>query len=115
MQKETRAETRAADDTREVEALLGPYRGNRLTMTAADAQNAINDHWAYDPYDAHEEHDPLTDDERTHALEAAVAWRDAQLAAAAGETPPDPPPESGGESRAMKPEHERGGYKTRHR
>lgn len=99
---------------KEIEAILGPYRGNRLTMPAAEAQNAINDHWARDPYSEDPPHDALTEEERAHALEAATAWRDAQLAASQGEEPPPDPAPEGGATRAMQSEGG-GGYKTRGR
>jgi hypothetical protein len=50
-----------------VEAIMGPYRGQHLTMTAADGQNAINDHWARDPTEALYEHEELSEEDRTHA------------------------------------------------
>ncbi len=100
-----------ADETKEVEALIGPYRGKRLTMSAADADAAINDHWAIDPFEvADDDHPPLTDEERSAALDAANAWSDAQQAAASGEEPP-PPPE-GGITRSMGAD-DAGKYKTR--
>lgn len=105
------------DETREVEAILGPYRGQRLTMTTADADTAINDHWARDPFSEDPPHDPLTEEERSHALEASKAWAAAQQAAAAGEEPPpvEPPPEEGGATRAMGADDQSGKYKTRRR
>jgi len=134
------------DETKEVEALMGPYRGQRLTMPAAEAENAINDHWAIDPYaprdddnlrtgygpdvgqaegkqgeggpgstrenveQQHTEGQPLTDEERTHALEAAKTWAQAQWDAAQGTGEPPPvldnnlPPE--GESEAQRQRRE---------
>jgi hypothetical protein len=103
------------DEHKEVEAILGPYRGQRLTMTAADATAAINAHWARDPFTTEEPHDPLSEEERTAALDAANAWYDAQQAAASGEAPPPEPPPEGGEAqskRAMAAEKP-GAYTTR--
>lgn len=100
---------------KEIEAILGPYRGQRLTVSDADATAAINDHWARDPYSEDPPHDALTEEERAHALEAAQAWAAAQLAASQGETPPDPPPPEGGVTRAMGADDEPGKYKTRGR
>ena len=32
-----------------VDVIMGPYRSQRLTMTAADGQAAIDGHWATEP------------------------------------------------------------------
>lgn len=100
-----------------VDVIVGPYRGKRLTMPEADATAAINDHWAVDPVPPEvpdEPHDPLTDEERTHALEAANTWAKATWDAAAGIEPPPPPEggEGGVMSRAMGA-NEPGRYPTR--
>jgi len=105
-----------ADETKQVFVLMGPYRDHRITMTAADAQSAINNHWAVDPtvlHDPDDEHPPLSDDERKAAMDGAVAWHQAQQDALLEQ----PPPPAGGEGgitrkREMKPE-EGEGYKTR--
>ena len=104
-----------------VECIMGPYRGQRLTMTAADGQAAINDHWARNPTEAEYQHEELAEADRVAAWEASKAWAQAQwdAAAAIGEEP-DPPPviEEGGEGgaaarrRAMQAE-QGGGYATR--
>jgi len=116
--KKAKAEQRAlvpnAEGNVRVEAIMGPYRGQHLTMTAADGQGAINDHWARDPTEALYEHEELSEADRTHAVEASHAWAQAQWDAAQGETPPDPPPPEGGATRkrsmaAEEPAH----YKTR--
>jgi hypothetical protein len=103
-----------ADETKQVMVLCGPYRDNRLTMTAADADSAINNHWAVDPavlYDPEHEHPPLDDAERQTALDSAHAWAQAQQDALNEEPPP--PPEGGiTKRRAMKPD-EGADYKTR--
>lgn len=110
-----------ADETRQLDVIMGPYRGHRLTMTAADADSAINNHWATDPAAAPDDHPhpPLSEQERTDALAAATTWAQAQWDTAQGVAPPDPPPPEGGEGeggvtrkRAMKPDDE-GHYKTR--
>jgi hypothetical protein len=101
-----------------VDIIMGPYRSQRLTMTAADGQAAIDGHWATAPNQAydpdHEPHDPLTDQERQDALTAATTWAQTTWDAAQGVTPPDPPPPEGGvvSTRAMKPDGG-AGYKTR--
>jgi len=88
------------DEIREVSVICGPYAGRRLTMPAADAETAINDHWARDPHSGvpyGEGHEPLSEEERTHAMEAADAWAKTAWAAAniPGAEPPDPPPPEG--------------------
>jgi hypothetical protein len=130
------------DEYKQVEAIMGPYRGHRLTMTAADADAAVNAHWARDPFAEpavgegtranevpqgeaaaeQQAHPPLTDEERAAAYEASVTWAKAQWDAAAGieppPEPPEPPPEGVTESRrarAMKPDENPEGYRTRGR
>jgi len=100
-----------------VEAIMGPYRGQHLTMLAADGQNAINDHWARDPTEALYEHEELSEEDRTHAVEASHIWAQAQWDAAQDIEPDAPPPE-GGEGgvtrkRSMAAEQP-AAYKTRH-
>ena len=43
-------EKHMADETKRIEALYGPYRGQHLDLPAADADQAIKDGWARDPY-----------------------------------------------------------------
>lgn len=38
------------DENKTIEATAGPYKGQRLTMPAADADQAIADGWARDPF-----------------------------------------------------------------
>jgi len=97
-----------------VEALMGPYRGQNLTMTAADGQAAIDAHWARDPTEALYEHEPLDEAGRTAALDASHTWAQAQWDAAQGVEPEPPPPEGGvTRRRALEPEDKPGGYTTR--
>jgi len=112
-----------ADETRQIQVLLGPYRDHRLTVSAADADAAINAHWAVDPFhvDAPDEepHPPLTDEERTAAFEAAQTWAQAQWDAAQGVAAAKEPPAGQGrakkpdEKRDMAPEEPAGRYTTR--
>lgn len=101
-----------ADETRQIQVLLGPYRDHRLTVSSADADAAINNHWAVDPFAApaapdEEPHPPLTAEERTAALEAAQTWAQAQWDAAQQVPPPEPPPVEPPITRAKKPEERR--------
>lgn len=75
----------------QVECIMGPYRGQRITMTSADGQSAINDHWARNPGLIEYEHEPLDDAGRVAALDASKAWAQAQWDAANGVE--EPPPE----------------------
>jgi len=108
------------DEVKTIDVLLGPYRGHRLTVSVADASSAVNDHWATDPNAVsepdHEPHPPLSEEERTHALEAATAWAKLQWDTAQQVPPPDPPPIEGrraSEKRDMKPAEGAARYSTR--
>jgi hypothetical protein len=113
-----------ADETRQIQVLMGPYRDHRLTVSSADAESAINNHWAVDPHavaapDDHP-HPPLTEEERTAALEAATAWAQLQWDTAQQVKPPDPPPDplitrakKPDEKRDMTPDEPAGRYTTR--
>jgi hypothetical protein len=61
-----------------VEAIMGPYRGQRLQMKEADGTAAINEHWARNPVWAEYVHDELSDEERKAAWDASHAWANAQ-------------------------------------
>src|SRR4029077_15534972 len=85
--------TNMTDETKQVDVIMGPYRGNRLTMSAADAQAAVNGHWATTPTDTDhsrdDPHPPLDDAERKAAMDAAHAWAKTTWDAAQGiEQPP---------------------------
>jgi hypothetical protein len=82
---------------RQMYIIVGPYRGNVLTMPDAEAESAKDNHWAVEmetvapPFDANNpaEHDhELTDEDRAYAVVSANEW-----AAAVNEPPlpPDPP------------------------
>ena len=78
-----------------VEAIVGPYRGQRLTMPFAEGDQARDDHWVINPFDpVAYDHPPLTDEERTASHEAATAWAQAQWDAAQGVEDEAPPPEA---------------------
>lgn len=101
------------DETRQIQVTLGPYRDHRLTVSSADADAAISNHWAVDPFYVaapdEEPHPPLTDAERAAALEAATTWAQAQwdAAQAIGQ------PREAGVRRDMKPDDTSGRYPTR--
>ena len=108
------------DETKQIQVLLGPYRDHRLTVSAADADAAINAHWAVDPFDVaapdEETHPPLSDEERTAALEAATTWARLQWDTAQQVPPTEPPvepPPEGTARRAMTPDDTSGRYSTR--
>jgi len=92
-----------ADETRQIQVLLGPYRDHRLTVSSADADAAISNHWAVDPFhiaDPDEEpHPPLTEEERTAAYQAAVEWAQQQWEAA--QAPPEEATDGEPQTRAM--------------
>jgi hypothetical protein len=86
--------------TRQMYIIVGPYRGNVLTMPDAEAENAKDNHWAVEmetvapPYDASKprEHDhELTEEDRENAVKEANEW--AAKVNLPPEPPPDPPPE----------------------
>lgn len=82
-----------ADEYKQMDVICGPYRGQRLTMTTADADAAHDAHWARDPFEPPEEsHDPLTDAQRSAAVQAAYDWAQAQWDAAQNPEPPPPDP-----------------------
>jgi hypothetical protein len=60
-----------SDESRQIEATLGPYRGQRLTVPTADADRAIADGWATDPFAPPVEPKEQTEEERASAIEAA--------------------------------------------
>jgi len=114
-----------------MEVIMGPYRGNYLTMTAADAEEAKDSHWARDPGETDRDHDHvLTEEDRQSALTQAHAWAQAQWDAAAGIHDENPPEDETDEARqareerrqqrdrqhnerAMQPGNPKTGYPTR--
>lgn len=95
------------DETKVIDVMIGPYRGQRLTVSAADADSAVNSHWATDanagpPNPDEEPHPPLSAEERTAALDAATEWAHKTWATAQGIEPPPPEvPEAKTESRDL--------------
>jgi len=100
-QAEQRALVPDAEGNVRIDVIMGPYRGNLLTVPAAEGQAALDAHWARDPFtgvaDYGTGHDPLSDEERATAHEAATTWARAQWETGAQEPPPvEPPPEGEG-------------------
>ena len=101
-----------AEGGRAMYVLVGPYRGNVLTMTDADGESAKDNHWAIDivdmnkPFDADNPygHDhELTDEDRAYAVKEANEW------AAAQNPPPEEQDEAApeGETDAQRQEREK--------
>ena len=93
-----------------MEVIMGPYRGNYLTMTAADAEEAKDSHWARDPGETDRDHDHvLTEEDRQSALTQAHAWAQAQwdAAAALGDDDDEPPADETPEARQAREEKKR--------
>lgn len=104
-----------ADETKVVDAIAGPYRGQRLTVSAADAAQAIADKWAVDPFaekpppakEGEEPEPPLSDEEREEIVKKAYKWQADQVTLAA-----DDKPKKEGEHRDMSADKP-GNYTTR--
>ena len=82
--------------------LVGPYRGNVLTMTDADGESAKDNHWAIDiadmsgPLDANTPYDhdhELTDEDRAYAVKEANEWAAAQSGQGEEDDEDEPAPE----------------------
>lgn len=97
--------------TKTVEVICGPYRGKRLQMSDADAEAAINSHWAIDPAEPPHDHEPLDDKQRADALEASEAWAKGQWGVS--EPKDEPKPEAAPPHRAAAPEHTGTEYETK--
>lgn len=98
-----------------VDVIMGPYRGQRLTMPESEAAAAVSAHWARDPFSGEPygtAHDPLSDEERETALEAADTWARTQWGQPVATEQPtegDVAPTRARSMQADKP----GGYATR--
>jgi hypothetical protein len=128
-----------AEGNKVVDVMMGPYRGHRLKMPAAEADKAIIDSWARDPFSPLPIPQPkegeadmgqppfLSDEQRKAAHEASTRWAQAQWDASqqfetedmktvreAREAPHEPPPPNPHppEERAMTP-GEPGAYEVR--
>jgi hypothetical protein len=65
-----------ADEPVTIEATVGPYAGQRLTVAASEATKAIAEGWAKDPFVDPPEPKEITEDERWTTLQAAHAGAD---------------------------------------
>jgi hypothetical protein len=103
------------DEVAVIEATVGPYKGQRLTMSKAEAQQAIADRWAIDPFAPAEEPKPPkvepkppTDEESAEILAKAHAamakLRGEEPPPKAEEAPPKPPPKAEEAPTPPKPE-----------
>ena len=98
------------ETTRLIEATAGPYRGQRLTMPAADAEEAIAAGWARDPFaPPSDEPAPLPTQEETHAMLKAAEKAARKLR---GEPEPDEAEAGDDDTRDMQA-GEAGTYETR--
>ena len=109
-----------------IEAIMGPYRGNRLTVTEAEGQAAINDHWARNPVITEYQHEELSEEDRTSAWEAANNWaketwekagqgNPKRAAGSRSQTPRAAKKRNGNASNSRDMQPDQGaGYKTRH-
>lgn len=62
-----------ADEPRIIQATVGPYAGQRLTVSATEADRAIAEGWAIDPFAEPKEAKEQTEEERAKSAEAAAA------------------------------------------
>jgi hypothetical protein len=59
------------DEPSILEIIAGPYRGQRLTMSKAEAEAAIAEKWAIDPNVPRQEGEPMTDEQRAEIVAKA--------------------------------------------
>lgn len=99
-----------ADDVM-IEVVAGPYRGQRLNVSAAEGAKAITDEWAYDPHAGPRPETPVdqTQEDRDRIYEAAhkAAPR------LRGEVPKTEPGPSEAKTRDMTAEEPKAPYRTR--
>ena len=83
-------------------ALVGPYRGQILTMPDAEGESAKDNNWAIDiadmsgPFDANKPYDhdhELTDEDRAYAVKEANEWAQAQYGQGEADDEDEPAPE----------------------
>lgn len=102
-------------ETTMIEATIGPYAGQRLTMPTADAKAAIADGWARDPAQVPDENappsEPMTAEQRAAALEKAQAAAFKLRGEPLHKLPEDEKSED--ETRAATAKPARGDYDTR--
>lgn len=96
-------------ETRTIEALVGPFRHSIITLPKADADKAIKDGWARDPFNPFE---PVADVDHAKALEAAET---AAVKIRGGDEPEAKAKPAAKEEKASeaKPADDKGSYTTR--
>jgi hypothetical protein len=114
-----------AEGNKVVDVMVGPYRGHRLKMPAAEADKAITDNWARDPFNILPIPQPkegeakmgqppfLSDEQRKVAHEASTAWAQAQWEASQQLETEDMKTVREARERVMTPSPEGGGYEVR--
>lgn len=92
-----------------IEGIIGEYAGKRLTVSAADAKQAIADGWAKDPFGEPAEAKEMTDEDRARVMEAAgKAARKLR-----GEEEPKKPAKNAEEDKSLEADKPASGYETR--
>lgn len=69
------------DDSQIIEPSAGPYKGQRISVSAAEAKRAIKEKWARDPFAVDEAQDG--DDAQAQVDDAEMAKRNERAEAAA--------------------------------
>lgn len=99
------------EETTAVHVTHGPYAGQRLTMNKSEADAAISEGWAIDPFkpvDPEKELKQPTEEERAHVLEKA----EHAVAKLRGEEKDKSENKEKDHEKSMKPREE-SGYETR--
>jgi hypothetical protein len=99
-----------ADEPVLIEATAGPYRGQRLTVSEADAKAAIADGWAIDPFAEKQEPKEMTDEDRAKVGEAAEK---AARKLRGQEEEPKKSTKKADEDKALEADKPAAGYETR--
>lgn len=96
-------------ETRTIEALVGPFRHSIITIDKADADRAIKDGWARDPFNPFV---PVADVDSVKALAAAEAAAK-KIRGEPDKAKDKPAPAKEEKQAEPKPAPERGMYETR--
>jgi hypothetical protein len=95
-------------ETRTIEALMGPFRHSIITIDKADADKAIKDGWARDPFNNFAEPVEVDSEKALAAAEAAAKKIRGEPEAKPAKSAPKEEKQA-----APKPAAERGAYETR--